>query len=66
MTSAFRVHWQPAEGDCVISVEYNSELLNHGSQNWEVLTGRKYAGRNAEIMESPLRKGEGPSFTKLF
>ena len=33
---------QPADADCVISVEYYSELLNHVSKNWEVLARRIY------------------------
>ena len=28
--------------DCVISIEYNSELLNHVSKSWEVPARRKY------------------------
>ena len=34
---------KPAEAsdtDCVISIEYNSELLNHVSEDWEVMAGR--------------------------
>ena len=42
MSSAFRMAhtvWvrQSANGDCVISIEYYLELLNHVSENWEVL-----------------------------
>ena len=33
---------QLADADCVISIEYYSELLNHVSKNWEVLAQRKY------------------------
>jgi len=30
-------HVGPQEGaDCLILIEYNSELLNHVSENWEV------------------------------
>ena len=43
MISAFRVR-PAASGLCdiadIISVEYYSELLNHVSKNWEVLTVR--------------------------
>ena len=33
---------QPADTDCVISVEYYSELLNHVSKKWGVLAWQKY------------------------
>ena len=40
----FRHFWgrQPVDADCVMSIEYNSELLIHVSTYWEVLTRRKY------------------------
>ena len=52
MSSAFRMAhtvWvrQSANGDCVISIEYYLELLNHVSKNWEVLTRRKYTDYNS-------------------
>ena len=34
--------WQLADADCVISIEYYSELLNHVPKNWEVLARPKY------------------------
>ena len=40
MISAFLWGQQAAAADSVISIEYNSELLNHVSKNWEVLAGR--------------------------
>ena len=33
---------QPANAGCVVSIEYYSELLNHVSENWEVLARQKY------------------------
>ena len=37
MISAFRMGRLPMNADCVISIEYNSELLNNVSKNWEKL-----------------------------
>ena len=37
ISSAFRVR---PSASSVISIEYNSELLNHVSKNWEVLVAR--------------------------
>ena len=43
---------QPADGDSVISIEYYSELLNHFSENWEVLALRKYTDYSSNRKKS--------------
>ena len=40
--SAFRIVRQPAKADCAKSLDYYSDLINHMSENWEVLAQRKY------------------------
>ena len=45
---------QPADKDCVISIEYNSELLNHMSKNWEVVARRKYIEMTCNRSNSAL------------
>ena len=32
---------QSADADCVISIKYYSELLNHVIENWEIHAGQK-------------------------
>ena len=46
MFSVFRMVPQSADADCVISIEYYSEILNDVSKNWEVLVRRKYTDYN--------------------
>ena len=42
MFSAFLWVRQPAVAECLISIEYYSELLNPASKNWEVPARGKY------------------------
>ena len=38
---------QPADTDCMISIEFYLELLNHVSEIWEVLSRGKYTDKLA-------------------
>jgi len=84
MFSAFRMGlvtrlWLQADADYMISIEYNSELLNHVWKKREVLARRKYIenlgfsiwliiGLNFEfcIMESLLGITLNTHFTQAF